>query len=157
MILVWTPRLKPLILHLALGKPHLGFYKQVLNQTGLDPHRVIFVDDKLENVLTARSLGLHGIVFPRGGADQVKRALRNLLGDPVLRAQAWLARNRGLLQSVTDTGIVLRENFAQLLILELTEDKYGFRSLRVTFIYPLTRTLIDIVEHPRAWNFFHGT
>ncbi|KAJ7287489.1 HAD-like domain-containing protein [Mycena rebaudengoi] len=121
-------------------KPHLGFYKQVLNQTGLDPHRVIFVDDKLENVLTARSLGLHGIVFPRGGADQVKRALRNLLGDPVLRAQAWLARNRGLLQSVTDTGIILRENFAQLLILELTEDK----------------TLIDIVEHPRAWNFFHG-
>ncbi|KAJ6625602.1 Haloacid dehalogenase-like hydrolase-domain-containing protein [Mycena sp. CBHHK59/15] len=121
-------------------KPHLGFYKHVLNETGMDPRRAIFVDDKLENVLSARSLGLHGIIFPRGGSDKVKRALRNLVGNPVLRGRDYLRRNARLLQSVTDNGIVLQENFAQLLILELTED----------------RRLVDIVEHPRAWNFFQG-
>ncbi|KAJ7132762.1 Haloacid dehalogenase-like hydrolase-domain-containing protein [Mycena crocata] len=93
-------------------KPHLGFYKHVLTEAKIDPQRAIFVDDKLENVLTARSMGLHGIVFPKGGSDKVKRALRNLIGDPVLRGQEYLRRN--------------------------------------------ARDLIDIVEHPRAWNFFHG-
>ncbi|KAJ7096276.1 Haloacid dehalogenase-like hydrolase-domain-containing protein [Mycena epipterygia] len=121
-------------------KPHLGFYKHVLDETRIDPRRAIFVDDKLENVLSARSLGLHGIVFPRGGSDKVKRALRNLIGDPVLRGGDYLRRNARQLQSITDSGIIIQENFAQLLILELTDD----------------RDLIDIVEHPRAWNFFHG-
>ncbi|KAJ6586968.1 HAD-like domain-containing protein [Mycena vulgaris] len=121
-------------------KPHLGFYKHVLSETSIDPRRAIFVDDKLENVLSARSLGLHGIVFPRGGSDKVKRALRNLIGDPVSRGRDYLQHNARLLHSITDNGIVLQENFAQLLILELTDDK----------------DLIDIVEHPRAWNFFHG-
>ncbi|KAJ6499937.1 Haloacid dehalogenase-like hydrolase-domain-containing protein [Mycena vitilis] len=121
-------------------KPHLGFYKQVLNETKIDPRRAIFVDDKLENVLSARSLGLHGIVFPKGGSNKVKQALRNLIGDPVLRGRDYLQRNAQHLESITDNGILLQENFAQLLILELTGDK----------------NLIDIVEHPRAWNFFHG-
>ncbi|KAJ7924857.1 Haloacid dehalogenase-like hydrolase-domain-containing protein [Mycena leptocephala] len=121
-------------------KPHLGFYKHVLNEAKIDPRQAIFVDDKLENVLTARSLGLHGIVFPKGGSDKVKRALRNLIGDPVLRAREYLRRNARHLESITDNGIILHENFAQLIILELTGDS----------------DLIDIVEHPRAWNFFHG-
>ncbi|KAF7376184.1 Alpha-D-glucose-1-phosphate phosphatase YihX [Mycena sanguinolenta] len=121
-------------------KPHLGFYKHVLSETKINPRQAIMVDDKLENILTARSLGLHGIVFPRGGSDKVKRALRNLIGDPVLRGRDYLRRNAQNLQSTTDNGIVLRENFAQLLLLELTDN----------------RDLVDIVEHPRAWNFFHG-
>ncbi|KAJ7497338.1 HAD-like domain-containing protein [Mycena latifolia] len=120
-------------------KPHLGFYRHLLNETGINPQRAIFVDDKLENVLSARSLGLHGIIFPKGGTDKVKRALRNLIGDPVLRGRDYLQRNARLLQSVTDNGIILQENFAQLLILELTGDK----------------DLVDIVPHPRVWNFFH--
>jgi FMN phosphatase YigB (HAD superfamily) len=104
------------------GKPHLGFYKHVLNEAKIDPRQAIFVDDKLENVLTARSLGLHGIVFPKGGSDKVKRALRNLIGDPVLRAREYLRRNARHLESITDNGIILHENFAQLIILELTGD-----------------------------------
>ncbi|KAJ7901877.1 Haloacid dehalogenase-like hydrolase-domain-containing protein [Mycena olivaceomarginata] len=121
-------------------KPHLGFYKHVISETKIDPRRAIFVDDKLENVLSARSLGLHGIVFPKGGSDKVKRALRNLIGDPVVRGHDFLKRNAGHLESITDNGIILQENFAQLLILELTDD----------------RDLVNIVEHPRAWNFFQG-
>ncbi|KAH7926721.1 HAD-like protein [Leucogyrophana mollusca] len=119
-------------------KPNLGFYRLVLSKTGVDPRRAIFVDDKLENVLSARSLGLHGIVFD----DPLKviRALRNLLGDPVQRGQGYLRSNAKKLESVTDNGIVLRENFAQLLILEATRDK----------------NLITLAEPPRTWNFFQG-
>lgn len=44
-------------------KPELGFYRQVLEGTGVDPTRTVFVDDKLENVQSARELGITGIVF----------------------------------------------------------------------------------------------
>jgi len=102
-------------------KPHLGFYRTVLSTTGADPSRTIFVDDKLENVLSARSLGMCGIIFD----DQRKviRALHNLLGDPVERGRQYLTLNAKKLQSVTENGILLRENFSQLLILEATCDR----------------------------------
>ncbi|KAH7914156.1 Haloacid dehalogenase-like hydrolase-domain-containing protein [Hygrophoropsis aurantiaca] len=119
-------------------KPNLGFYKLVLSKTGIDPRRAIFVDDKLENVLSARSLGLHGIVFD----DPLKviRALRNLLGDPVQRGQDYLCENAKKLDSITNNGVTLRENFAQLLILEATRDK----------------NLVTLTDSPRTWNFFQG-
>ncbi|KAG6911133.1 hypothetical protein DXG01_003873 [Tephrocybe rancida] len=124
-------------------KPNLGFFKQVLSATGADPQRTIFVDDRSENVLSARSLGLYGIIFDN--PIEVGRALRNLIGDPVARGGSFLKQNAGRLISVTDrtekhAAIELRENFAQLLILEATDD----------------RTLVDLVEHPRTWNFFQG-
>jgi len=102
-------------------KPHLGFYRAVLSSTRVDPSRTIFVDDKVENVLSARSLGMYGIVFD----DQRKviRELHNLLGDPVERGRQYLTLNAKKLQSVTGNGILLRENFSQLLILEATCDR----------------------------------
>jgi FMN phosphatase YigB (HAD superfamily) len=107
-------------------KPNLGFYRHVLGVTGIDPRRTIFVDDKLENVLSARSLGFHGIVFEN--PEPVKRALKNLFGDPVARGQDFLRRNAGRLLSVTDRtdkhdSVELQENFAQLLILDATNDR----------------------------------
>ncbi len=102
-------------------KPHLGFYRYVLAETQANPHSTIFVDDKPENVLTARSLGLHGIIFD--DRSRVTRALRNLLSDPVSRGREYLSSNAKRLQSKTDGGIVLEENFAQLLILEATGDR----------------------------------
>ncbi|KAF8910343.1 Haloacid dehalogenase-like hydrolase-domain-containing protein [Mucidula mucida] len=119
-------------------KPNLGFYRHVLEETNANPYSTIFVDDKPENVLSARSLGLHGIVFH--DKAKVKRALRNLLGDPIVRGRQYLSNNAGKLYSVTDGGVELRENFAQLLILESTSN----------------RSLVDLVEHPRRWNFFQG-
>ncbi|KAF8893786.1 Haloacid dehalogenase-like hydrolase-domain-containing protein [Infundibulicybe gibba] len=121
-------------------KPNLGFYRYVLTKTGADPRRTIFVDDKLENVLSARSLGFHGIVFDSPGP--VKRALRNLIGDPTTRGLEFLSANAGQLDSVTDDSVStsIQENFAQLLILESTGDP----------------NLVNLVEHPRTWNFFHG-
>jgi FMN phosphatase YigB (HAD superfamily) len=43
-------------------KPNLGFYRHVLKAADVDPERVIFVDDQFENVFSARSLGMHGII-----------------------------------------------------------------------------------------------
>jgi FMN phosphatase YigB (HAD superfamily) len=108
-------------------KPNLGFYRQVLAATGIEPRQTIFVDDKLENILSARSLGMHGIVFENPGP--VRRALRNLIGNPIERGRDFLKENAGRLLSVTASTdkcpvIELHENFAQLLILEATNDRY---------------------------------
>lgn len=107
-------------------KPNLGFYRHVITSTGLQPHQTIFIDDKLENVLSARSLGFTGIVFD--SPSSVKRALRNLVGDPVQRGRTFLSSNAGKLESVTKStshheAIIVQENFAQLLILEASEEK----------------------------------
>ncbi|PPQ66159.1 hypothetical protein CVT26_010882 [Gymnopilus dilepis] len=110
-------------------KPNIGFYKHVVQETGLDPSCAIFVDDKLENVVSARSLGFHGIVFD--DENKVIQQLKNLCGDPVVRAKKFLASHKKRLNS----------NFAQLLILEATGDK----------------SLVDYVAHPGQFNFFqHG-
>lgn len=124
-------------------KPNLGFYRHVISATGLQPRQTIFVDDKLENVLSARSLGFCGILFD--SESTVKRALRNLVGDPVERGHEFLQRNAGNFESVTRAtpnheAVVVQENFAQLLILEATGDK----------------KFVNLVEHPRTWNFFQG-
>ena len=107
-------------------KPDLAFYRHVIAQTGLDPRNTIFVDDKHENVLSARSLGFFGIVF--NTEEGTRRALRNLIGDPVSRAKAYLEANARNLHSVTaptstQPSVILRENFAQLFILELTGNR----------------------------------
>ncbi|KAH8119661.1 HAD-like protein [Phellopilus nigrolimitatus] len=119
-------------------KPNLGFYKHVLEETGVDPLSTVFVDDKLENILPARSLGIKGIVFD--SFDTVSRQLRNYCGDPIGRSQAWLKDNAKKMLSVTNTGVTVYENFAPLLICEATGD----------------RSLVEYVEHPRLFNFFIG-
>ena len=101
-------------------KPNLGFYRHVLGDTGADPRSVVFVDDGPENVLSARSFGMHGILFD--DQKRVFQAIRNAVQDPVHRARAYLQKNAKLLHSVTSNGIIFKENFAQLLILEATGD-----------------------------------
>ena len=97
------------------------------------------MDDRLENVVSARSLGVRGIVFDTN--EEVERKLRNYLGDPVTRAQGWLRENAKNMLSVLNTGMTVRENFSQMLILEATGD----------------RSLVDFVEYGRLFNFFIGT
>lgn len=107
-------------------KPNLGFYRHVLKAVGIPPNQIIYVDDQLENVLSARSLGLNGIVFQK--SETVERALRNLLGDPVKRGRDFLRKSAGSLRSVTEKtakhdSMEIHENFSQLLILEATNDR----------------------------------
>lgn len=53
----------------------------------------------------------------------ISRRLRNLLHHPVNRGRGFLTRNAKKMHSVTTSGIVIEENFAQLLILEATGDR----------------------------------
>nr|VWP00761.1 Chloride channel protein [Ganoderma boninense] len=119
-------------------KPHLGCYRKVVKEMNLEPSTTVFVDDKLDNVASARSLGMHGIVFDN--QSNVFRQLRNIFGDPIRRGQSYLRRHAGKLESSTDSGAVFEENFTQLIIYELTHDK----------------SLITTSECPRTWNFFRG-
>lgn len=107
----------------GMRKPSLGFYRHVLEATQTAPQNAVFVDDKFENVFAARSLGMHGIVFDN--TANVTRVLRNVFGDPVRRGKDFLTSKANKLHSVTQGGIILRENFAQLLILNATHDQYG--------------------------------
>jgi FMN phosphatase YigB (HAD superfamily) len=103
-------------------KPNPGFYEYVLKATNTEPKNAIFVDDKVENVLSAECLGFHGILF--SDSLLVAQALRNLLGDPLKRGQAFLDRNAKMMVSETDNSISIKDNFAQLLILEATNNWY---------------------------------
>ncbi|KAG1872508.1 HAD-like domain-containing protein [Suillus subalutaceus] len=135
-------------------KPNLGFYNAVISSTGADPSRTIFVDDKMENVLSARSLGMHGIVFD--DHRKVVRALYNLLGDPVERGRQYLTVNAKKLLSVTDNGNLLRENFSQLLILEATDNRYEDYLSFPALIEQHVRNLVNLTDTHRMWNFFQG-
>jgi FMN phosphatase YigB (HAD superfamily) len=119
-------------------KPELLFYKKVLQEIAVPPIQIIFIDDQLENVVSAQSTGMHGIVYT--GAGELSRQLRNLVLDPVQRGREFLRRNAGALYSTCETGQVIRENFSQLLILEATGD----------------RSLVNLEYQQRSWNFFQG-
>lgn len=107
--------------NVGMRKPGLPFYRHVLEATHTAPQDAIFVDDKFENVFAARSLGLRGILFDN--TVNVSKKLRNLLGNPVQRGQEFLSRNAQQHHSVTDTNIVVYDNYAQLLILDASHDE----------------------------------
>jgi len=142
-------------------KPNLGFYRHVLKAANVDPASVIFVDDQFENVFSARSLGMHGIICKT--PEALERDLRNLFGDPVKRGREFLRRNAGHLYSTTQstdkrfTSVEIKENWSQLLILELTGDRYVLltSSYRV-YLNVFLRSLVNFVEFPGKWNFFQG-
>ncbi|THU85197.1 HAD-like protein [Dendrothele bispora CBS 962.96] len=119
-------------------KPNIGIYRHVLETTGADPAKSIFVDDKLENVLVARSFGIHGIVYD--SFENVQRSLLNLCFDPIARAQSFLSNHKLNHLSYTNTGVTIQENFAQLLILEATGDP----------------SLVDYTKYDGQFNFFRG-
>ena len=106
----------------GMRKPDLCFYKFVLDEIKAEPSSVVFVDDRSENVLAARSLGINGIVFD--DVERVRQALRNFVGDPVDRGMTFLENRAGRLESESNRGNdIIAENFTQLLILEATRNK----------------------------------
>ena len=111
-------------------KPDMAFYQKVVAHGNIDPTRSIFVDDKLDNVISARALGMKGIVFQ--STEQVLRSLTNLLCGSLERAHHYLQSHAGQLESKTNTGLRLMENFAQFLIFDVTGDRlvHGNRKSR---------------------------
>ncbi|KAL4769454.1 hypothetical protein BDW60DRAFT_218866 [Aspergillus nidulans var. acristatus] len=124
----------------GMRKPDLCFYRHVLRELGLSdlPERALFVETNPENVLPARSVGSHVILHTDTNATL--RSLQNILCDPVARGKEFLRVNAKRLHSVTSTGVVIQDNFTQLLVLEATGD----------------RELVYLEEHARSWNFFIG-
>lgn len=106
----------------GMRKPSLSFYRHVLEETRTAPQEAIFVDDKFENVFAARSLGLHSILFDN--TPNVSQNLRNIFGNPVGRGNEFLSRNAKHFHSVTDSNIVVHDNFTQILILDATKNEY---------------------------------
>jgi HAD superfamily hydrolase (TIGR01509 family) len=99
-------------------KPELDFYRQVLQQIGMKPEQVVFVDDKHENVLAANEIGVRGLVFDN---DTVK-TLQHIFYGPVTKGYEYLDLYRKRFASVTDSEVFMEDNFAKLLILEVTRD-----------------------------------
>ena len=106
--------------HAGMPKPDLSFYHYVLEETKLAPEEAVFIDDRMENVLAARSLGIKSIVFDHNST--VTRTLSDIFDNPVRKGYKYLYRNAKNFDSITDSGIVVPDNFAQLLILDATHD-----------------------------------
>ena len=107
--------------HAGMRKPDLKFYQHVLQDIELSPEDVIFIDDKMENVLAAKSLGIASVVFDNN--VNVLHALGTILADPVGNAFRYLHRHAPSFDSITDTGIDVPDNFAHLLIFDATQDQ----------------------------------
>lgn len=104
---------------LGVRKPNLSFYQKVLRETRAVPEETLFIDDQTENVLAAMSLGIRGIV----GIDDLARKLKNFIGDPVERGLGFLDKYAGKHYTITTGGDSIDENYAQLLILEATQNE----------------------------------
>ncbi|QKX57680.1 uncharacterized protein TRUGW13939_04798 [Talaromyces rugulosus] len=126
---------------MGMRKPELRCFRHVLQSTSKSPHEIIFIDPEPENVLTAQSLGMKGIKST--SAAEIEQILHNLILDPLSRARSFLQQHAKQLHSVCENGTIMKENFAQLLILEATGDK----------------TLIELEHKDKSstWNFFIGT
>ncbi|KAM4057171.1 HAD-like protein [Hirsutella rhossiliensis] len=88
--------------------------------------------------MTAQSLGFHGIHFDN--TDDVVVKLRNLLADPVARGMDFLRQRSQQLFCETDQGVIIRDNFSQLLILEFTGE----------------RNLVFLENGGNTWQYFIG-
>ncbi|KAL2815868.1 HAD-like protein [Aspergillus cavernicola] len=122
---------------LGIRKPSLRFYRHVLRATRSAPQNAFIVDDRPENVLAARSIGIRGTA----SLFDLSRRLNNLVGNPVERGMVFLRQRAGELHSTTQEGVIIEENYAPLLILEVTKDW----------------SLVNLKRPPRMWNFFSGT
>jgi putative hydrolase of the HAD superfamily len=74
--------------YLGLRKPDRKIYQVALDVLQRDPERVVFIDDRAENVAAAASLGIHGVRYE--GSEQ--------LASELVRLGVWPApaRFRGL-------------------------------------------------------------
>ena len=59
--------------YLGLRKPDLVIYKRALDILGRHPERILFIDDRAENVAGAVAAGMHGLQFH--GAESLRKEL----------------------------------------------------------------------------------
>ena len=64
---------------IKLKKPDVRIYKHVLFKLSKKPEEVIFIDDNVENIESAKSIGMGVILFKN--LDQLKNEIKTLLGQ----------------------------------------------------------------------------
>ncbi|KAI3535680.1 hypothetical protein CSPX01_11204 [Colletotrichum filicis] len=124
---------------LGVRKPEQGFFDRALEDAGLNAKSTVFVDDRPENVICAQCRGMQGVLFDN--TDRVIQKLNSLFGDPIERGKSWLRAHAKDMWCISNTGIEIREQFQQLLLLHWTND-WG---------------LVDIAQHnppSGQWNCF---
>ncbi|KAJ5928243.1 HAD-like protein [Penicillium verhagenii] len=124
---------------IGMRNPQFNCFHHVLDSINKPAHEILFVDRDTDNVMTAASLGMKGVVFD--GAVNFQQTVRNMVFDPVARGKAFLRRNKKTYKSISANGVAIDENFAQLMILEATGDD----------------ELVEIDHHETTWNYFIGT
>ncbi|KAI1770584.1 HAD-like protein [Hypoxylon cercidicola] len=108
----------------GMRKPDLCFFRHVIQQIGVDPSHIVMIDDTVENICAARSLGMYGLLADDEAA-KTGDALLNLLLDPLQRAETYLKNNAKNHHCAAEgyENIVLKDNFAQMMIWDLTGDE----------------------------------
>ena len=108
----------------GMRKPDLCFFQHVIKETGVHPSEIIMIDDTAENICAARSQGMHAILVDKS-LPSVGGRLLSLLQDPLQRAEVFLKDNARNHDCVVEghKEIMLKDNFAQLMIWELTDDE----------------------------------
>ncbi|XWW95444.1 hypothetical protein V2A60_003403 [Cordyceps javanica] len=119
-------------------KPDAAAFKNFLQSSKQTAGSCIFVDDHLENVIAAQTLGFRSLQFH--DTPTTILSLYNLLGDPVARGVAFLKQNAQNHYCVTNDGETHKDNFSQLLILQNTQD----------------RSLVHLEHSGSTWNYFIG-
>ncbi|KAM0551185.1 hypothetical protein ACHAPJ_008527 [Fusarium lateritium] len=119
-------------------KPDVAIYADFLEKAQVSASSCIFVDDRMESVATAQTLGLRCILFKT--TDSLITTLHNLLGDPVARAKAYLDQHAKNLFCTLSTGQQQPDNYSQLVILQNTGD----------------RDLVVLEQKGPTWNYFIG-
>lgn len=109
---------------LGARKPQGQYFKRLLDSIGVAAETALFVDDKADNIVAGRVIGMECVQFV--DSNKTIAAIKNAFGDPVARGEAWLSAHAGEMWSETSTGVVIRDTFAQLMILENTSDPYGY-------------------------------
>lgn len=109
--------------NVGMRKPDVCFFEHVIDKIGFHPCQVVMVDDQAENLCAAQSLGIYGLTVDETSVDIVGQKLRNLFQSSIPRAEAYMKANAGNYNCIVEGhSITLKDNFAQLLIWELTGD-----------------------------------
>ncbi|KAK6860636.1 hypothetical protein PG995_004272 [Apiospora arundinis] len=117
--------------YVGARKPTKAFWRLVLDgATGgirsRSPAEIVCVDARPEHCVAARLWGMHAIQLGNDlgndPTDQVVARLCEIFGDPLARGEAWLREHAREMWSTTSTGVLVKEQYSQLLLKEITTD-----------------------------------
>ena len=101
--------------------PHSGILKKALQATNIDPARTLYIGNRIDSVITARSFGFHAIKC--GGRRECIQHVVQICREPIASAKAWLKANSGKLDLETSLGITVKDAYMQYCILDATNDQ----------------------------------